>query len=453
MKKLICLASLLLAVGCEAPTDTPPPEASLDVVLRQSLQGWGVVPIRAVPPQSTALVDLGRSLFFDRILSGNRDISCGTCHDPLASLGDGLSLSVGTGGAGQHSERTLGAGRQFVPRNAPSLLNEGLGFFSVLWDGRVNEESGRGFFKAPPGVVFPPGLANLVAAQAMLPILSRTEMRGEKGDIDVFGNPNELATISDSSVAEIWKATMRRLLAIEQYATKFSAAYPSTPATALGFQHAANAIAAFQLHAFTKTNSPFDRYLARDDRALSEDAKRGAILFFGEARCASCHNGALLGGMQFANGGVPQLGPGVGSAVPLDIGRAEHLPPEQRQFYRFAFRVPALRNVELTAPYMHNGVYPNLETVVRHYTNVDSAQRSYDVNQVAPALRSLHRGDAATINAVLQTLDGRLRFRITLTETQRKQLVEFLKSLTDPAARNLEGIAPASVPSGLSIRD
>lgn len=455
MKRLIGVAALSFAVACEAPTGGDPPEASLDTQLRQLLQGWGALPIRPVPPQPAALVELGRDLFFDRILSGNRDVSCGTCHDPLANLADGLSLSVGTGGTGggTGSARTLGPGRSFVPRNAPSLLNEGLGFFSVLWDGRVNEEFGPGTFKGPAGVVFPPGLTNLVAAQAMLPVLNRTEMRGESGDVDVFGNPNELATISDSDVAAIWKAAMSRVLAVQEYAAKFSAAYPTTPASSLGFQHVANAIAAFQLSAFTKTNSPFDRYLARDDGALSEDAKRGALLFFGEARCASCHSGALLGGMQFANVAAPQIGPGVGSAAPLDIGRAEHLPPEQRQFYRFSFRVPALRNVELTAPYMHSGAYPTLEAVVRHYTNADSAQRSYDVNQVAPPLRGMHRGDAATVDAVLATLDGRLRFRIPLTSAQQAQMVAFLKSLTDPAARDLSGIAPTSVPSGLPIRD
>ncbi len=253
---------------------------------------------------------------------------------------------------------------------------------------------------------------------------------------------------------------MRRLLRISGYQAMFGAAYPSVPTTALGFQHAANAIAAFELDVFTRTNSPFDRFLKRDTRAMSDEAKRGGILFFGEARCAQCHNGPAIGGQQFANIGVPQLGPGVGKAAPLDIGRGELFgPPGVPQLggpqspYRFAFRVAPLRNVELTAPYMHNGAYPTLETVVRHYTNPDFALRSYDVTQLAPALRGSYHGDGATIAAVLQTLDGRVRQPIPLTPVQQLEIVAFLKSLTDPAARELGAIAPAQVPSGLPVRE
>src|SRR5205814_6998886 len=119
----------------------------------------------------------------------------------------------------------------------------------------------------------------------------------------------------------------------------------------LGFQHAAASIAAFQMQAFTETNSPFDRYLNRDDAALTTAQKRGALLFFGKAQCSSCHNGPFLGGASFANAGVPQLGPGTGDAAPLDLGRGGL---KDQSFYKFAFRVTPLRNVELTAPYMHD---------------------------------------------------------------------------------------------------
>jgi cytochrome c peroxidase len=183
---------------------------------------------------------------------------------------------------------------------------------------------------------------------------------------------------------------------------------------------------------------------------LTEDEKRGALLFFGKARCSTCHTGALLGGQQFANIGVPQIGPGVGAAAPRDIGRGEQFPGQS--FYQFAFRVAPLRNVELTAPYMHNGAYRTLENVVKHYTNADSAHRSYDVTQLDPAVRATHHGDAATMNAVLATLDGRLRPNIILNETEQKQLVSFLKSLTDPSARNLSSLIPASGPSALPDR-
>jgi len=222
----------------------------------------------------------------------------------------------------------------------------------------------------------------------------------------------------------------------------------------MGFPLAATAIAAFETQALTRTDSPFDRYLNRDDEALTPQAKRGALLFFGtKARCSSCHSGALLGGQSFASTGVPQLGPGTGPAAPLDWGRGGAPTVPSDSFSRFSFRIPPLRNVELTAPYMHDGVYPTLEAVVRHYNDVPTALRAYDVTQVAPELRGSYHGDAATINAQLARLDFRLRSSLGLTEDEKNDLVAFLKSLTDPSARDLGGLAPASVPSGIPVNE
>jgi cytochrome c peroxidase len=431
----------------------PEPQVSLDLQLRHAMQGWGMVlPILEIPQQNPALVELGRTLFFDKLLSGNRDISCATCHDPIAHSGDQLSLAVGTGFVGSGRARLPGQGRSFVPRNAPSLLNQGLTFPYLLWDGHLEEHGGlNGRPRTPTGVVLPDGLTSLLAAQAMLPVLNRVEMRGLPGDRDRFGNPNELAEIDDEDASEIWAATMRRLLAVQEYVSKFSAAFPGLPASALGFQHAANAIAAFELQVFTKTRSPFDRFLARESSAMSDDAKRGGILFFGRARCAECHSGPMLGGQVFANVGIPQVGPGVGLGAPLDLGRAEGFPVGQGA--RFMFRAPPLRNVELSAPYMHNGVYPTLESVVQHYSNADSSLRNYDVTQLAPALRGMYHGDATTIASISQTLDWRIQDPIRLNGEQQRQLVAFLKSLTDPAARNLSSVAPTVVPSGLPVHE
>ena len=444
--------ALSLVGGCKNDYSIadPPAQATLDVELRQTLGGWGAVPILPVAQQNPALVELGRSLFFDKILSGNRDVACATCHTLADHATDALSLPIGTGGIGVGATRTLGPGRQFVSRNAPSLLNQGLGLFYLFWDGRVNEEGGIGRFKTPTGVALPSQLDNLLAAQAMLPVLNRVEMRGVAGDVDQSASPNELAAIPDASASEIWAAVMRRVLAIQQYQAKFNAAYPGVPLQSLGFQHAANAIAAFEIQSFTHANSPFDRFLAGDSRAMSTEEKRGALLFFGKARCSSCHSGPLLGGQSFANVAVPQIGPGVGNAAPLDIGRGEEL---QFKEYKFAFRVQPLRNVELTAPYFHSGAYATLEAVVRHYNHADSAQRNFDASQLTPAVRALYHGDDKTKSTVLETLDFRLRDPLRLSQTEQSQLVAFLKSLTDPAAKDLSAIAPASVPSGLSVRD
>lgn len=441
--RLLCVAALVTLAACDEST---PPEGlpgSVDAQLRRIFNAYGVVPIGPTQAQSPAMIALGRALMFDKVLSGNRDISCGTCHDPTLHATDGLPLAVGTGGTGVGPNRTLGAGRSFVPRNAPTLLNSALGLQYVFWDGRLTRFG-------PPGPDIPPfiGLEDLVAAQAMLPVLNRREMRGDRGDVDVFGNPNELAALSDSQPEVIWQAVMQRLLAIPAYDTLFNAAFPSR-FTGFTFRDAAIALAAFQASQLTRTNSPFDRYLARDDNALSAEEKRGAVLFFNDARCFSCHNGPLLGGRDFANSGVPQLGPGVGQGAPLDFGRGELV---NNQFYQFAFRVPPLRNVELTAPYFHNGAIQTLEDAVRHYNDVPTSLRTFDPSTLPAAMQSSYHGDQRTIDTVLATLDFRLRTPLHLTDAQVSEIVAFLKALTDPAARDLSGIAPASVPSGLPVR-
>ena len=449
-------AAVLVAAACGNSlvdggngTTTPPPPATLDDQLRAQFGRWGVLPIGPVNASNAAIVDLGRNLFFDKILSGNRDVSCATCHSPLTHAGDALSLSIGTGGSGEGTTRTLGTGRQFTPRNAPSLLNTGLGAFYIFWDGRVSDLGGPQNFKTPAGAALPGGLTSVLAAQAMFPVTNRNEMRGEIGDHDVFGNVKELAAFDSTEYGHIWSATMQRLLAINQYVSKFNAAFPGVPASSLGFQHAANAIAAFERDAFTFTNSPFDRYLANDNTAMTEDAKQGALLFFTTARCSNCHFGPLLGGQSFAGAGVPQLGPGMGKDAPLDLGQE---PQFTGQTQRFMFRVPTLRNVELTAPYMHDGAFTTLDAVVRHYNDVEKTLRNYDVSQLDPRLRAQYRGDAATISAILTATSPIIRQPLGLTETQIHQLVAFLQSLTDPAARDMSALVPASVPSGLPVR-
>jgi cytochrome c peroxidase len=440
----LCVAALVVIVACD---ETTPPEGlpgSIDAQLRRTFNAYGVVPIGPVQQQNPALVALGQALMFDKVLSGNRDIACATCHEPSLHATDGLPLAVGTGGSGVGPARTLGPGRSFVPRNAPTLINSGIGLFYVFWDGRLTRFG-------PQGPDVPPSLDlnDLIAAQAMLPVLNRREMRGERGDVDVFGNPNELAALGDSQPEPVWQAVMQRLLAIPGYVSLFQAAFPGRSPTTFSFRDAATAMAAFQVAELTKTDSPFDRYLKRDDNALPPEAKRGALLFFNEARCNSCHNGPLLGGRDFSNSGAPQLGPGVGRGAPLDFGRGEL---HNNDFYQFAFRVPPLRNVELTAPYFHDGAVQTLEAAVRHYNDVAKSLRTFDPSTLPAAVQSSYHGDQRTIDTVLATLDFRLRTPLNLTDTQIDELVAFLKSLTDPAARDLSGIAPASVPSGLPVR-
>jgi cytochrome c peroxidase len=436
-------------VACDGRiTSSDPPDPTIDAQLRQNLTTYGVVPIGDVSPQDPALVELGRALFFDKILSGNRDIACATCHHPTTSLSDGLSLAVGTGGTGLGASRSLGPGRQFGPRTAPSLLNAGLGLFYMFWDARLSG-SRAGGFRIDSGPPLPSGLPDILVAQALLPVLNRQEMLGEPGDRDVFGNPNELARFESHQSTEIWRAIMQRLIAIPEYVGMFSAAFPGRSVNQLRFEDAARALAAFEINSFTRTRSPFDRFLERDNSALTAEQKRGALLFFGDARCSGCHNGPFLGGQSFANVGVPQLGPGVRRNPPLDMGIAE---VQENTFYKFAFRVAPLRNVELTAPYMHNGAYTTLEAVARHYDNASLALSEYDASEHVPGLSGMVHTDPATIALILETLDHRLRQPIDLSDTEKRDIVAFLEALTDPTARDLRPLIPARVPSGLPVQ-
>lgn len=443
------LIVLLLFLGaCEGRISDPdPPTLSRDTELRAMIRGWGVMPIGEAPTQDPARVALGRALFFDRELSGNRDISCATCHHPDRALGDGRSLPVGTGAREDGPKRMPGPDREFVPRTSPSLLNVGLGHRYLFWDGRVNRFQG---LVDSPGPGFPQGLSHPLEVAAMLPVLDRTEMRGEPGDRDVLGNPNELAEVSDDRPVAVWNALTARLLAIEGYRDLFQAAFPDTPPGTIGFQHAARALAAFMREGFTAVDTPFDRFLDGDDGALTPEQKRGAELFFDgtRARCAACHRGPLLGGDDFANVGAPQVGPGKETAPPLDLGRGELL---DQSFYRFVFRAPPLRNVELTAPYMHSGAYRTLEGVVAHYNDVEGAVREFDPSRLDPAIRDLYHGDEATIQALLERLDGRLRTSPDFSPEEEEALVAFLRSLTDPRAHDLAHLIPDEVPSGLPV--
>ena len=170
---------------------------------------------------------------------------------------------------------------------------------------------------------------------------------------------------------------MDRLLAIPEYVQLFQAAYPSVPPGQLGFQHAANAIAAFEADAFTSLGSPLDHYLKGDATALGEAEKRGAVLFFGKANCGACHLGPHLTDNLFHSIGVPQVGPGSVEDAPQDRGRERVTGSPS---HSFQFRTPPLRNVELTAEnrrmlYVPEGFAHGYQTLV------DGTETYYQVSE------------------------------------------------------------------------
>lgn len=441
-------------------------------------------------------VELGRMLFFDKILSGNRNISCATCHHPKHASADGLALGIGEGGVGLGQDRHVPEGEAVlgrVPRNSPALHFRGAREFSKLFhDGRVETDSQRTWpsgFWTPARQQLPEGLDNVLAAQAMFPVLSDIEMAGARGE-----NPIADAAALRRFAGEggAWDLIAGRLRLIPAYVSLFKAAYPQIETQDdITFVHAANAIAAFQAMAFQPDGSPFDAYLRSGDIThLNPDAQRGMALFYGKAGCAACHAGKFQTDHSFHAIAMPQIGPGKGDgnddsyflatgygARLEDFGRA---PISGDPADRFRFRTPSLRNVELTGPWGHSGAFATLESVVRHHLDPQASLEAYRLQEGhLPALRAIdqpmavgsrfghepinpgRRTDYARRDGWVQSqpvLRARLaaaneRPKQALDDTAVHELVAFLKALTDPRSREMEHLIPAAVPSGLPVAD
>jgi len=435
-------------IGCRSDSVSN----SLDDELRELLQNAGIsyTSLAPEPPINEAELKLGQALFFDKELSGNRDISCATCHHPLMHTGDGLSLPIGVGGHGLGAARVMGDGREFVARNSPEVFNRGAPeWVTMFWDGRISGSPEMGYSN-PAGSMLPGGLRSVLAVQAMFPVTSLDEMRGKPSDASLTDGSNELADIPADDPKAVWDALMVRLLAIPEYVQLFSSAYPTVPVNELGFQHAANAIAAFEANTWTLVDCPWDIYLMGDDSILSDSAKRGAILFYGKARCSLCHSTNLMTDQEYHNIGVPQLGPGKDEPTALDFGRW-HISNDPDD--RFAFRTPPLRNVALTGPWMHNGAYTDLEAAVRHHLNPETAIKEFSPEKLSPALQKTCQVDPEIIKSILETLDPLVNVSLDLTEGEISDLMTFIHALTSPSGIDLRDAIPETVPSGLPVRD
>lgn len=410
---------------------------------------------------------LGKHLFFDKILSGNKNISCATCHHNTAFTADGLSLSLGEGAKGLGTlRRPLGLGEtghvhERVPRNAPHIWNIGASEFSTMfWDGRVaseyDEENGEFSFTSPAGTDLLSNLENPVAVQAMFPVTSGTEMAGQAGE-------NEIADLTNDLPA-LWEALATRLRAIPEYVNQFQAAFDDVDDAAdITFAHAANAIAAFEMEVGRADNSPFDRYLHGDQGALNDNEINGMRLFYGKANCASCHSGKYQTDHSFRAIAMPQFGPGKGDGASgrEDFGRFAVTGEDED---KFRFRVPSLRNIALTAPYGHSGAYNTLEAVVRHHLDPVASFDNYDRSQaVLPSRSDLDAIDFSVMDSTEEDEDGKTpsdRIKeanqldpVSLTDQEVEDLIGFLRCLTDPGTIDLRRIAPMTVPSGLPVAD
>ena len=405
-------------------------------------------------PINAAEARIGQLLFYDKILSGNRNISCGTCHHHDLAGGDGLSLGIGEGGDGVGSKRLAEtAGNRIakrIPRNAPALWNLGARDIRVLFhDGRleVSDLYGNGF-NSPAEEWLPDGLNSILAAQALFPITARFEMSGDPEENEVSGAVND-------RIDNAWPIIAKRVRVIPEYGEMFVAAFDHIERSQdVTIVEIGNALGAFMASEWRNHDSPFDRHLA-GEKALSADAERGMELFYGKAGCAGCHSGPLMSDQKFHALALPQFGPGKTRRFdpqPRDVGR---MGESDLLEDAYRFRTPMLRNVALTAPYGHNGSYATLEGIVRHHLEpLESLDRWNPAMVQLPRADWLAGGDFV-IRADVREAERHRRAvdirPVTLSDIEIEEIVAFLESLTGTSALSRPLGRPETVPSGLPV--
>jgi cytochrome c peroxidase len=281
-------------------------------------------------PLTPEKVALGQMLFFDPRLSGSGAISCATCHNPALGWSDAQPTGLG------HMGGRLG-------RHTPTILNVAYGE-PYFWDGR----------------------AATLEDQAKGPLTSAAEMN----------MPAEQA--------------VKRILSIPQYVTAFEYAFPGKP---ISVDTIAAAIASYE-RTVVSTSAPFDKWVAGDESAISDSAKRGFVLFNGKANCAVCHTGWRMTDDGFHDIGIDGTDRGR-AAVSPGIVQLEH-----------AFKTPTLRNIEQRAPYMHDGSVATLSAVIDHYDHGFVARPSLDPQMHRLGLTPQEKVDVLAFLGTLTSVDA-----------------------------------------------
>jgi cytochrome c peroxidase len=404
------------------------------------------------------LADLGRLAFHDSLLGLNDDNSCSGCHAANRGFGDSQSIAIGV-----VNNNIVGPDRT-GPRNqrrAPIVLNN-VFYPRLMWNSRFASLSGNPFDNSG-GFQFPlpesfslSFLSHLLTAQAFIPVTENVEMAG-------FG-PAVPATHDGirSVVAE-------RLNANNEYRRLFGRSFPAVRRGApITYEMLARAIAEFEF-TLVFADAPIDRFARRDrhdnmrddqgDRqnAMTDEEKRGALLFFGSANCVSCHAVSGISNEMFSDfqqhvAGIPQIAPSVGNVTFDGPGANEDFGLEQvtgNPNDRYAFRTSPLRNLALQPAFFHNGAFTRLEDALRYHLNAIGSAPGYNPAQAGLDLDL--RGPRGPIGPVLARIDPALATPVVLSNREFRQLVAFLRyGLLDPNANehDLRKLIPRGVPSG-----
>ena len=395
-----------------------------------------------------SLADLGRNLFHDTIVGLNNDNSCSGCHSATAGFGDTQSIAIGV-----DNNFIVGPDRS-GPRNqrrTPMAANT-VFFPTLMWNSRFASlsndpfDNSAGFkFPLPEGLTLS-GKAHLLIAQAFIPPTERVEAAG-------FVFPGDNFDIRDEVI--------RRINDVPEYRRLFGRIFPEVKGIApITYDMFAKAIAEFEF-TLVFANAPIDRYARGEQEAMTDEQKKGALLFFGSAGCVACHAVSGQSNEMFSDFkqhviAVPQIAPIFGNVTFDGPGANEDFGLEQvtgNSADRYMFRTSPIRNVALQPAFFHNGAFTRLEDAIRFHLNVAMRARNYDpVSAGVSHDLQLSRGP---IEPVLARLDPLMQTPVVLTNSEFRQLVDFVRNgLLDPRAKpeNLRKLIPTHVPSGRAIQ-
>lgn len=326
---LLLLLTVGVWVGC---ADSAPKAKKIEKVKTVST-AISALPKTVLSPENNRLtkekVELGRLLFFDPILSGDKDVACASCHHPNTGYAEFLDLSMGVNAQGLGSKRKFDTPNDipFVKRNAQTIINTA--FNGIDTHNKYDPESAPMFWDVR---------AQSLEKQALEPIKAFEEMRGHS-----------------FSETEILAEVVRRLNQIPEYRELFKTAYGNEE---VSNENLSMAIAAFERSLVTN-NSRFDEYMRGDNDAILISEKEGFELFK-RVGCVNCHNGPMFSDYKVHVLGVPQ-----NSKLPE---------PDKGIKDSFGFRTPSLRNLRFTAPYMHNGSLQTLKRVLEFYEDISNGK-------------------------------------------------------------------------------
>lgn len=300
-------------------------------------------------PYSDAKAALGKQLFFDPILSGDRDVACATCHHPSNGFAESRDLSIGVNGVG------FGGQRRFHPNNRIPLMKKNA---HTILNTAFNGMDSLGNYDPSHAPMFWDLRVQSLESQALEPIKALEEMRGSHYDEH-----------------EILVEVIKRLSRIPDYRSAFANAFAADPQP-LNIDNLAKAIATYE-RTILGNHSRFDQYMRGDPHALSDSEKAGFNRFV-TAGCANCHSGPMLTDYKIHVLGVPDH--------PIlserDLGYQN----------THGFRTPSLRNLRFTFPYMHNGTIKSIKEVLEFYEDISQGKSRnplIPLQEIDPLARSV----------------------------------------------------------------